>query len=174
MMSSGPRPRAGTTRRLANSSGFTIIEVTIVAAISLAVILSVVVAYEGTIRSWNGTAALLEIQREASLGIEAIENTVRPASSVVVSTGAYGDSLEIYYPGASGDTLAGRYSLDADGNLVDINGTVVASGIDSVSFTLQGGTALHIDAWLRRDPGTPDRATDDQRIYISSTAVCRN
>jgi type II secretory pathway component PulJ len=166
--------RSGTRGHgLAGCSGFTLTEVLIVAAISIGVVLSIVVAYVGTIRSWNGTAALLEIQREASLGIESIENAVRPASDLTVSSGVFGDSLEVYWEVAGGDSLAAEYYLDANGNLLDINGATVASHIDSIDFVVSGGT-LHVNAYLWSDVGTPDRTTDDQRLLISSTAICRN
>ena len=84
-------------RRLLGEGGFTIIELMIVAAVSIAVVLSVVVAYVGSVRSWNGTAGLLEIQREASLGVESIQNAVRPASNLEVAPGAFGDSLEVFW-----------------------------------------------------------------------------
>jgi hypothetical protein len=167
------RTSVGHGRGLAGSGGFTLAELLIVAAISVAVVLSIVVAYVGTIRSWNGTAALLEIQREASLGVEAIQNAVRPASDIVVSPGTFGDSLEVYWEVASGDSLADRYYLNGSGELIDINGTTVASGLDSIDFVMSGGT-LHIDAWLSNDVGTPNRTTDDQAIQVSSTAICRN
>ena len=163
----------GLGRRPNGNGGFTLVEVMVVAAISIAVVLSLVVAYIGTIRSWNGTAALLEIQREASLGMEAIQNAVRPASSLTVASGVYGDSLEVYWEVASGDSLTAEFYLDGSGNLIDINGTTVASGIDSIDFVRSGRT-LHIDTWHRSDVGTPDRSTDDQRVQISSTAICRN
>ena len=158
---------------ISGSGGFTLAEVMIVAAVSIAVVLSVVVAYVGTIRSWNGTTGLLEIQREASLGMEAIQNAVRPAGSLVVASGAYGDSLEVYWEVASGDSLTDQFYLDGSGNLIDINGTAVASKIDSIDFVVSGRT-LHVDAWFRSDIGTPNRLTDDQRVQISSTAICRN
>ncbi|MFH1689128.1 MAG: prepilin-type N-terminal cleavage/methylation domain-containing protein [Candidatus Eisenbacteria bacterium] len=168
------RVGANAGRQLAGQSGFTLTEVMIVAAISIVVIMAVAVAYEGTVRSWNGTAALLEIQREASLGMEAIQNNVRPASSILVWPGVNSDSLQVFYPTLTGESLAARYNLDGNGNLIDINGTTVAANIDSIRFTLQGGTALHIDVWLRSDIGTPERTTDDQNVFISSTAVIRN
>jgi len=167
------RNQTGHRRGLADSGGFTLAEVLVVAAISIAVVLSIVVAYVGTIQSWNGTAALLEIQREASLGIEAIQNSVRPASDIVVSSGAFGDSLEVYWEVASGDSLVDRYYLNGNGDLLDINGTTVAAGLDSIDFVMSGGT-LHIDAWLSNDVGTPNRTTDDQAIQVSTTAICRN
>ena len=140
---------------------------------SIAVVLSVVVAYVGTIRSWNGTTGLLEIQREASLGMEAIQNAVRPAGDIAVAAGVYGDSLEVYWEVASGDSLTAEFYVDSGGNLIDINGTMVASYIDSIKFTVSGRT-LNVDAWFRSDIGTPNRSTDDQRVQISSTAICRN
>lgn len=163
----------GPGHRVTGTGGFTLAEVMIVAAVSIAVVLSVVVAYVGTIRSWNGTTGLLEIQREASLGIEAIQNAVRPASGIAVAAGAYGDSLEVYWEVAGADSLSAEFYLDDTGNLIDINGTTVASLIDSIDFVVSGRT-LHVDAWFRSDIGTPDRSTDDQRVQISSTTVCRN
>jgi hypothetical protein len=160
-------------RRLNGNGGFTMAEVAIVSAVSIAVILSIAVAYVGTTRSWNGTTGLLEIQREASLGMEIIQNVVRPASSLAVAAGAHGDSLEVYYEVASGDSLVAEFYLDGAGNLMDINGTAVASHIDSMDFVLSG-RALHIDGWFRSDIGTPNRSTDDQRVQISTTAICRN
>ena len=162
-----------TRRRPVGNSGFTLAELMIVAAVSIAVVLSVVVAYVGTVRSWGATTGLLEIQREASLGVEAIQNAVRPASDLVVSSGAHGDSLEVYWEVASGDSLAAQYYLDGAGNLIDINSSTVATDIDSIDFVLSGAT-LHIDAWLSSDSGTPSRAMDDQRVQVSTTAICRN
>ncbi len=161
-------------RGLSGNGGFTMAEVAIVSAISIAVILSIAVAYVGTTRSWNGTAGLLEIQREASLGMEMIQNVVRPASSLAVASGVHGDSLEVYHEVASGDSLVAEFYLDGAGNLMDINGTAVASYIDSIDFVLYGGRTLHVDGWFRSDIGTPNRLTDDQRVQISSTAICRN
>ena len=168
------RVGANAGRRLAGQSGFTLTEILIVAALTIVVVMGAVTAYEGTVRSWNGTTALLEIQREASLGMEAIQNKVRPASSVIIWPGASSDSLQIFYPTLTGESLAARYNLDGNGNLVDINGTAIAANIDSIQFTLQGGSALNIDAWLRSDSGTPDRTTDDQNVFMSSTVVTRN
>ncbi len=160
-------------RRLNGNGGFTLAEIMVVAAASVAVILSIAVAYVGTVRSWNGTTGLLEIQREASLITGMIQNVVRPASSLAVTPGAHGDSLEVYYAVASGDSLVAEFYLDGAGNLIDINGVTVASYIDSIDFILYGRT-LHVDGWFRSDIGTPNRLTDDQRVQISATAICRN
>ncbi|MCK4679728.1 hypothetical protein KAT82_01265 [bacterium] len=160
-------------RRLNGNGGFTLTEITVVAAISVVVILSVAVAYVGTVRSWNGTTGLLEIQREASLITGMIQNVVRPASSLAVASGVYGDSLEVYHEVASGESLVAEFYLDGAGNLIDINGTTVASYIDSLDFVLYGRT-LHVDGWFRSDIGTPNRSTDDQFLQISATVICRN
>ena len=74
---------------------------------------------------------------------------------------------------ASGDSLVARYYLDGTGNLLDINGATVASSVDSLDFEVFGST-LHIDAWLSSDAGTPQRQMDDQRVQVSTTAICRN
>ncbi len=162
-----------TGRRPSDHSGFTLAEVMIVAAVSIAVVLSIVVAYVGTVRSWGGTTGLLEIQREASLGMEIIQKAVRPANTLTVVPGVHGDSLLVYYPVAAGDSLAATFYLDGGGNLRDMNGTAVASDIDSIAFVVSGRT-LNVDSWHRSDAGTPDRTTDDQRVQISTTAICRN
>jgi len=162
-----------TKELIAGGGGFTLAEVMIVAAISVVVVMSVVVAYVGTARSWNGTTGLLNIQREASLGVEVIQNAVRPASSLTVSSGVNGDSLEVYYSVASGDSLAAEFYMDDAGNLLDINGATVSSNLDSIHFTVVG-SQLHINAWHRSDAGTPNRATDDQAVEIFSTVSCRN
>ena len=169
------RDHSTASSRLGNCDGFTVVELMIVVGISIAVILAIVVAQVGTIRSWNGTAALLDIQREASLGIEAIQNAVRPSGALAAVPGAFGDSLEIYWemPGGAPDSLANKFYLDGNRNLVDINGAVVASHVDSIDFFVTGCT-LHIDAWLSSDVDTPNRTTDDQRIQMSSTSICRN
>jgi hypothetical protein len=69
--------------------------------------------------------------------------------------------------------LVAEFYLDGAGNLIDIHGIAVASYIDSLDFVLYGRT-LHIEGWFRSDIGTPNRLTDDQRVQISGTAICRN
>lgn len=157
--------------RIRGNRGFTLTEVLIVAGVSIAVALAAAVAYQGTVRSWRGTAALLELQRDASLGIELVQNRARAANRIDVS--AAGDSIDVYYETAGGESLAGRYYVDASGYLRDLNGTALAAGVDSLGFTQNGGT-LNIDMILKNDIGTPNRTTDDQAVFISSSVVCRN
>ena len=158
--------------RLSNNAGLTLIEVLIVAGISIAVVMAAAVAYQGTVFSWRGTTALLGIQRDAALAAGMIENNVRPASEIIIS--ADGDSMEIYYPDSGGsDSLAAVYYADANGNLRDINGTVLATGVDSLHFQELAG-AVNLDIILKDDIGTTERTTDDQAIYMSTSAVIRN
>jgi len=158
-------------RPLRGSSGFTLIETMLVALVSVVVAMAAAVAYQGTVRSWRGTAALLELQRDASLGIEMVQTTARAANRVEVYAG--GDSLEIYHKTATGDSLVAMFYLDAGGCMRDINGTMLAEGVDSLHFS-SGGGDVHVDLTVRDDLGTPSRSTDDQAVFISSSAICRN
>jgi hypothetical protein len=159
-------------RPLRGSAGFTIVEVLAVAGVSICVVMAAAVAYEGTVRSWRGTAALLEIQRDASLGMELMQRSLR--ASCRVDPDADGDSLNFYYRTAAGsETLAGRFYMDGNGCVKDVNGTVIASHVDDLSFSLTGN-ALNIDLTLKDDVGTAERTTDDQGVLFSSSVVPRN
>jgi hypothetical protein len=139
--------------------------------VSICVVVAAAVAYEGTVRSWRGTAALLDIQRDASLGVELIQRSVRSACRVDI---AAGDSLEFYHRTIAGsETLAGRFYLDGAGCVKDINGTVLASKVDSLRFSMTGN-ALNVDLTLKDDVGTTERCTDDQAVLFSSSIVPRN
>jgi type II secretory pathway component PulJ len=166
------RESALLSRRLRGSGGFTIIEVLVMVGVSICVVMAAAVAYEGTIRSWRGTAALLDIQRDASLGVELMQRSLR--GSCRVDPDDDGDSLEFYYRTAAGaETLAGRFYLDANGYVRDINGAALASRVEDLSFSMTGN-ALNIDLTLKDDVGTAERSTDDQAVFFSSSIVPRN
>lgn len=154
------------------NTGFTIVEVMVMVGVSICVVMAAAVAYEGTVRSWRGTSALLEIQRDASLAVEMMQRTLRPAC--VVDPDADGDSLEVYYRTSAGsETLAAVFYLDGAGYLRDRNGTVLASGVEDLTFSMTGN-ALNIDLTLKDDVGTSERCTDDQAVLFSSSIVPRN
>lgn len=152
--------------------GFTLTELMIAAGLSVAVIAAVVVAYSGTVRSWQTTAAYANIQREASLAVEVMARSIRPGSNVVIGSG--GDSLAVVLNTGSGDSTIAAFTLDEDGRIVDINGSVVTTRVDSLGFSSADQKTVNIDLVLRDDIGTVDRITDDQAVYISTTAICRN
>jgi type II secretory pathway pseudopilin PulG len=159
-------------RTLRSNGGFSLPEMMLVAAVSICVAFAAAVAYQGSVRSWRGTTALLGLQRDASLAVEMIQNEVRPASDIVVS--ADGDSIAIYYPDSGGnDSLASYFYVDAAGYVRDMNGTALTSPVDSLRFSYAGRT-LNIDFTLKDDLGTQQRTTDDQGVYMSSSVICRN
>lgn len=158
-------------RPLRNEGGFTLIEVMMVAGISIAVIVAAAVAYQGTVLSWRGTAALLGLQRDASLACEMIQNHVRRASDIVIS--ADGDSIRIFYDAGGVDSLAAVFYADVDGNIRDGNDVIISAGLDSLRFTTVGN-AVNVDFVLEDDVGTVERTSDDQAIYMSSSAIRRN
>lgn len=157
---------------LGNDKGLTLTELLIAAGLSIAVIAAVVVAYSGTVRSWQTTAAYANIQREASLAIEIMARSIRPGSNVVIGTG--GDSLAVVLNTGGSDSTTAVFSLDGQGNIIDITGAVVTTRVDSLSFTSADQKTVNIDVVLRDDIGTADRTTDDQAVHMSTTAICRN
>jgi type II secretory pathway pseudopilin PulG len=154
------------------NGGFTLIELLIAAGLSIAVIAAVVVAYSGTVRSWQTTAAYANIQREASLAVEVMARSIRPGSNVVI--GAGGDSLAVVLNTGSGDSTIAVFTLDDDGRIVDMNGSVVTSRVDSLGFSSVDQKSVNIDLIILDDIGTAQRLTDDQAVYMSTTAICRN
>jgi Tfp pilus assembly protein PilW len=157
---------------LRGNGGFTLTELMIAAGLSIAVIAAVVVAYSGTVRSWQTTAAYANIQREASLAIEVMSRSIRPGSNVVI--GAGGDSLAVVLNTGSTDSTIALFTLNDDGSIVDINGGVVTTRVDSLGFSSADQKSVNIDLVLRDDIGTAQRVTDDQSVYMSTTAICRN
>jgi hypothetical protein len=160
------------SRHLRGNAGFTIVEVLAMVGVSICVVVAAAVAYEGTVRSWRGTAALLDIQRDASLGVELMQRQMRASCRMVPD--ADGDSLVVYYRTPAGsETLAARFYLDDAGHVRDINGTVLASKVEELCFT-QSGNAMNIELTLKDDVGTAERCTDDQAVLFSSSIVPRN
>ena len=168
----GPARAAGLVLRGPDRSGFTLTELLIAAGLSIAVVAAVIVAYSGTIRSWQTTAAYANIQREASLAVEVMARSIRPGSNVEI--GASGDSLEVILSSDGSDTTIARFYLDDQGNILDINGAVVTTQVDSLGFSSADQKTVNIDIIIRDDIGTVERITDDQAVEMSTTAICRN
>jgi len=159
-------------RPLANRRGVTIIEPLVATIASLSVIIAIIMVYGSTIRSWHQTAALAGVQRDASLAIETMSRDIRPGSYVSI-TGA--DSLEVLRgSGGPGDSTIAVYHVDAGGDLLNSDGTVVVSNVDSLVFTSADNRTVNIDLVLRDDMQSPNRSTDDQALLMSSTVSCRN
>ncbi len=157
---------------LRSSTGFTLVELLIAAGLSVAVIAAVIVAYTGTVRSWQTTAAYANIQREASLAIEVMARSIRPGSNVTIGTG--GDSLAVILSTDASDSTIALFYLDDDGNIMDIRGAVVTNRVDSLGFSSPDQKIVNIDLVIKDDIGTAERITDDQAVHMSTTAICRN
>jgi type II secretory pathway pseudopilin PulG len=170
--SRGNRRRGPRVTPLRGSRGFTLTELLIAAGLSIAVIAAVVVAYSGTVRSWQTTAAYANIQREASLAIEVMARSIRPGSNVTIGSG--GDSLEVVLNTDGSDSTIAVFHLDGQGNILDINGAVVTTRVDSLGFSSADQKTVNIDVVIKDDLGTDDRITDDQVVHMSTTAICRN
>ncbi len=151
--------------------GFTLTELIVSIGVTLVVILAGVVTYIGTIHSWEGTASLTRLQREASFAMEIMVRDVRDASSCDISGG--GDSLTVYFWTGTVDSVIAIYYLDDQDRLIDMDGTVLVTEVDSLGFTAAGGT-VNIDVLLKDKMETPGESQDDQAILMSSSVACRN
>ncbi|MBM3307875.1 MAG: hypothetical protein FJY74_06085 [Candidatus Eisenbacteria bacterium] len=151
-------------------AGFSIVEMIAMIAVTATVIGAGIATYVGTLRSWQGTAGLAHIQREASLAMDVVTRSIREASSVIVA--GDGDSLNVYYETAGGESLGAVYYRGGC-SLLDANGDVVVPNVSSVGFTSDGRT-VNIDITLVDDRGTPDNTSDDQMTLMSSSVSCRN
>ena len=127
----------GLGRRLAlplgSERGFTLTEVLIVIVVSSGIVATVAVAYNATLRSWEGTAALADAQREGALAVEVMANGIRPGSVVII--GSQSDSIAVVLQRDVGDTVIASYFLDTLGNIHNASGTIIASGVDSLGFS---------------------------------------
>lgn len=158
-------------RPLKGRRGISLIEPVVATAASAGVVLAVITVYVSTIRSWEGTAALADVQREASLAMEVMTKNIRPGSMVSITGG---DSIEVFLRLDGGDSLIARYYLDTAGNLRDNADNVVTTAVESLAFSSPDNQQVNIDVVLKNDMETPDRSTDDQSALVSSTVICRN
>lgn len=157
-------------RAASGNGGFTLPEVLLAALLAIAALAAGFAAYGGTLRSFDGTATLADLQREASTAVEVIARDIRSGSSVTV--GAGGDSLNVYYYTGSYDSLAARYSLDGNNQVVNIDGVALIEQVSSLDFSSADGRVVNIDVLLEdtRRAG----AGDDIHVLMSSTVACRN
>jgi type II secretory pathway pseudopilin PulG len=167
----GDRPGRGAARGLARQDGFTVVEIIASIGVTVTVLAAGVATYVGTMHSWEGTSRLTEVQREASLAMDMIGRSVRDGSYIDIS--GDGDSLSVFVETPGGDVLSAAYYLN-NGSLCDIDGTVLVPNVAGLTFGSSGGRTVNIDVTLADDMGTPDCATDDQSVLISSSVACRN
>lgn len=151
--------------------GFTLPEVLVTMAALIVVTMAASVSYVGTMDSWDKTSSMTRLQRESSLALETVSRVVRGATAVTIS--ADGDSLRVYYEGTAGDSLASIFHVDGQGQLVDAAGFVLATAVDSLSFSSPDGETVNMELIVLDDMGT-ECGTDDQALLMSSTVVRRN
>jgi Tfp pilus assembly protein PilW len=141
-------------------------------AITGLIVAPCVTVYLATQDSWAGTAALADVQRDAWFVIDLISRNTRGASAVNIPGRV--DSMEVVFHTSSGDSVVGRYYVDGQNRLVDINGTVLVRDVDTVCFTSADGKTVNMDVTLTDGMGTPTCGADDQSVLLSSSVVCRN
>ncbi len=151
------------------NGGFTLPELLLAALLAIAALAAGFAAYGGTLRSFDGTASLADLQREGSTAVETIARDVRSGSSVSVTGG---DSLSVFYYTGSYDSLAASYHLDQQNRVLNISGAVLAENVSALGFSTADGRVLNVDVLLEdtRRPGDGDNI----RVLMSSTVACRN
>lgn len=160
------------TLPLRDERGFTLAELVVAMAVSVLIVVPCISVYLATLDSWEGTAALADVQRDAWFVVNRISRTARAASEVNIDGRV--DSMDIVFHTPSGDSIGGRYYVDAQNQLVDLNGVVLVRDVDSVRFSSSDGKTVNMDITLRDAMGTPDCGADDQSVLLSSSVVCRN
>lgn len=160
------------THPLVGEHGFTLTEL-IVAIVVVGLIGSAgITVYLGTQRSWAGSAALADVQRDAAFAMDIMVRGIRSASSVDIAAGA--DSMDVIFRTGTSDSVGATYYVDDQDRLIDMSGRVLVANVDSIRFWSSDGKTVNMDITLRHDLATPDRATDDQAILVSTSVVCRN
>ncbi len=154
------------------SDGFVLTELIIAISLSLVAIAAATVIYSVAIKSWNGTASLVDVQREGSLAVEQMVRRIRPGSSVTAN--ASGESLSVFFAAASGDSMIACFYLDGQHCLRNIDGGTITDRVDSLRFDISGQHTVNIDIWIRDNAGTAAHTADDNAVLYSSSAVCRN
>jgi type II secretory pathway pseudopilin PulG len=152
------------------NGGFTLPEVLLAALLAIAALAAAFAAYSGTLRSFDGTATLAELQREASMAVEVIARDVRSGSSVTVGGG--GDSLNVYYYTGSYDSLAARYYLDGHHRIINLAGAPLAERVSALDFSTPDGRVVNMDVLVEDTRRAGDG--DDIHVLMSSTVACRN
>ncbi|MCD4690929.1 hypothetical protein K8S17_05650 [bacterium] len=160
----------GRSNTVTSNRGFTLPEVLIAALLAIGALAAGFAAYGGTMRSFDGTATLAELQREASMAVEVIARDVRSGSSVAIGGG--GDSLSIFYYTGTYDSLYASYHCDAQHELINIAGLAIAERVSSLGFTSADGRIVNIDVLLEDTRSV--RPGDDVHVLMSSTVACRN
>ena len=166
------RLESAATTAARRQGGFAMIELLVSIGAVIVVIMATVTTYLSTTRSWEGTATLTRVQREASFAMEVMGRAIRQGSSVDIN--ADGDSLRVLFWTGSTDSLLAMYYVDGQGCLRDHSGTALVEGADSLSFASSDGRTTNIDIVIRGDMGTEDVTCDDQLVLMSSTIACRN
>ncbi len=167
--------RSGRSHLLRNERGLTLPDIIVAIAVSSLVIAAGVTFYAGVVRSSRGTTCLAGLQRDAAFGMEIMTRDVREGSSVTVvpSSVAGSDSLNIYFQVGGVDTLLERYHLDDQGRLINRSGTTLMTNADSLRVT-KDGSMVNVTIYLRDSMGSEGRVTDDQTVQMVGTAACRN
>ena len=163
--------RPVTRGRPVTNAGMTMVEVLIAGFIGAIVILAAFTMYLTSMETWNLSGARLALQRNGDRAVKRIAFDIRHGDTVVV--GADSTSIAVTRTIAGATVTLSTYVLTGD-QVVNMHGTVLTGDVTDLRFFTSNGAKVWISMTLADDMGTTAVPFDDQRIEISSVAVCRN
>jgi hypothetical protein len=148
----------------------TAVELLLAGVFASIVTLAAVSVYLTSMETWEQSGAELAIQRNSDLIVEWIASDIRRGSHVSIGSG--GGSLSILRATDSGDSLVASYELVGD-ELKNNSGITLLDNVQAVSFDSPDNVKVTVSIELEDDLGTTSTTTDDARVHIRTTAVCR-
>lgn len=150
----------------------TLNELLIASVIAGIITMAGIAMYITSVETWQQTSARLDVQRDASLAVDAIVRDIRAGSTVIISN--TNTRMDIYRRTVSGvDSLTQAYFLD-ETELKNLTNTILLDRITALSFTSANGKRVSLQMRMEDDLGTSAVSEDDEGISYQAVAVCRN
>jgi hypothetical protein len=156
---------------LRNNAGLTLLELMIAGIIGAIIVLAAFTMYLTSLDTWDLSGARLALQRNGDRAVKRIAFDIRHGDAVVVN--AASDSLAVTRTIGGTTSLLATYALEGD-QVVNMHGVALTSDVTELTFSTSNGIKVWISMTLEDDMGTSSNVYDDQRVEISSVAVCRN
>ncbi len=163
--------RSVTRGRPVTNVGMTMVEVLIAGFVGAIVILAAFSMYLTSVETWNLSGARLALQRNGDRAVKRIAFDIRHGDRVIV--GADSTSIAVTRTISGATAILATYALTGD-QVVNQHGTVLTGDVTDLRFSSGNGAKVWISMTLADDMGTTAVPFDDQRVEISSVAVCRN
>ena len=147
------------------------LELMIAGFIGAIILLAAFSMYLTSMETWDLSGARLALQRNGDRVVKQITFDIRHGDTVVV--GADSTSIAVTRSISGTTTTLATFALTGD-QVINQHGTVLTSDVTDLTFSSSNGIKVWISMTLADDMGTTALPFDDQRVQISSVAVCRN